>query len=219
MARASFQVIAILFFLIPVRSTIVFGQTKTDSLDASAEDAEGLWSFSGSLYLYLIADDTDFLLPIVTADHDRLHLEARYNYEDRKTGSVWAGYNLGGERTISWELTPMFGFVFGNTTGVAPGLEAWLGWWMLEFYIESEYVVETGEGTENFLYHWSEFSVLPVEYLRVGVVAQRTRAYETERDVQRGFLAGVTIGQFGLTGFIFNPDMSPTVIISCELSL
>ena len=66
--------------------------------------------------------------PTVTADRGRLHLEARYNYEDLDTGSVWAGYNLKGGGDLAWELTPMVGGIFGATRGVAPGYRGSLGW-------------------------------------------------------------------------------------------
>jgi len=52
-------------------------------------------------------------------------------------------------------------------------------------------------------------------WLRVGLVAQRTRAYESELDVQRGFLVGLIYKQVGVTGYVFNPDKNkPTYVIS-----
>ena len=47
---------------------------------------------------------------------------ARYNYENLETGSVWVGYNLSGGEKLEWELTPMLGGVFGNTTRHRSGL-------------------------------------------------------------------------------------------------
>ena len=80
----------------------------------------------------------------------------------------------------------MFGAVFGETDGVAPGYKGSLDWRRLGLYSESEYVVDTGDTSNSFLYNWSEFTVSPTDALRVGLVVQRTRAYRTDRDVQRG---------------------------------
>ena len=76
--------------------------------------------------------------PTFTADRDWLHLEARYNYEALDTGSAWVGYNFSGGETVTWELTPMLGAVFGATDGIAPGYKGSLGWKKLELYSEGE---------------------------------------------------------------------------------
>ena len=72
--------------------------------------------------------------PTIMADRDWLHLEARYNYEAFGHGSAWLGYNFSGGRKIGWEFTPMFGGVFGDTSGIAPGYKGSLSWWKFELY-------------------------------------------------------------------------------------
>ena len=46
--------------------------------------------------------------------------------------------------------------------------------------------------------------VLSVELVRVGLVAQRTRAFQTSLDVPRGFLVGVSGKQWEFTIYVFN---------------
>src|SRR5262245_19504180 len=91
------------------------------------EEDEG-WMFSASAYTYFVPHDDDYIQPTFTVDHDWLHLEARYNYEDLDTASLWGGYNLSGGEEIAWEITPMLGVVFGDTDGLAPGYKGSLGW-------------------------------------------------------------------------------------------
>ena len=79
------------------------------------------WSYSVSSLIYLLPDDGDFTQPTFTADRNWVHLEARYNYEDLKTGSAWVGYNFTAGKRLTLEITPMVGAVFGATTGIAPG--------------------------------------------------------------------------------------------------
>ena len=128
--------------------------------------------------------------PTFTADRGWLHLEARYNYEALDTGSAWVGYNFSGGEKLAWEFTPMLGGVFGDTTGIAPGYKGSLGWWKLELYSEGEYVFDTGSSSDSFFYNWSELTLAPVDWFRFGLVTQRTRVYKTDRDIQRGVLAG-----------------------------
>ena len=90
--------------------------------------------------LPLPAEDDHFLLPIFRADRGPLHLEGRYQYEDRHTGSAWLGWTLEAGKKVHLEVVPMAGAVFGRTNGVAPGLELTLSWKSVELYSENEYV-------------------------------------------------------------------------------
>ena len=96
-----------------------------------------------SAYAYFIADDDDYILLMGSTDSARLHLEARYNYEDLDTGSVWAGYNLAFGTELAVAITPMLGVAFGRTNGIAPGYEASMAWNWLDVYIEGEYLIDT----------------------------------------------------------------------------
>jgi hypothetical protein len=167
---------------------------------------EPVWKFFASAYTYVLPDAPNYVQPTLTADRKRLHLEARYNYEAQKTGSVWVGYNVSGGETIEWEISPMIGAVFGEIDGVAPGYKGSLSWRRLGAYSESEYVVDTGDTSNSFLYNWSEFTVSPHDAWRLGLVVQRTRAYHTDRDVQRGLIVGYSYRRAELTACIFNPD-------------
>jgi hypothetical protein len=107
----------------------------------------------------------------------------------------------------------MLGWVLGDARGVAPGLTGWVAWRWLEFYAEGEYVFDTGDRDDSFAYLWSELSVSPVDWCRVGLVARRTRTCGTELDVQRGLLAGLSGNHWSLTGYLFNPDQDDAVAV------
>jgi hypothetical protein len=204
-----------------------FGQNATtNSLAATnapppavTNELEKSWSFSVSAYTYVVPDDVDYVQPTITADYDRWHLELRYNYEALKTGSAWVGCNFSGGEKLAWEFTPMIGGVFGDTTGVAPGYKGSLSWWKLELYSEGEYVWDIGDSSENFFYNWSELSLAPVEWFRFGLVTQRTRVYQTDREVQRGLLVGFSWRKLNLTTYVLNPDeRKPTFVVAVGLN-
>ena len=184
------------------------------SMPAIISEPSPTWVVSLSAYAYFVPDSPNYVMPIVTVDHEALHLEARYNYEDLITGSVWAGYNLSGGAELTWELTPMLGGVFGNVNGIAPGLKGSLGWWKLELYSEGEYVFDLGDSSGNFFYNWSELTIAPWEWFRFGLVTQRTRVYAAKREIQRGLLAGLTYHQVAsVTFYVLNPDDSEPILI------
>lgn len=179
----------------------------------AAPETEG-WSVSASAFYYFVPDDDDFLLPIVAADRGSLHLEARYNYEAQGAASVWGGWSFSGGKNVEWEIRPILGGVFGDLHGVAPGYEGSLAWKQLELYSEGEWVFDTGESSDSFFYNWSELTWSPAEWFRFGMVTQRTRAYETERDIQRGLLLGFTVKKVDATVYVFNPDDSDPLVVA-----
>jgi hypothetical protein len=100
----------------------------------------------------------------------------------------------------------MIGVVAGETDGLAPGLEYDLVWKALEWYGESEYVRDLHERDDSFFYTWSELTLAPAEWVRLGLVAQRTRVYEQELEVDRGLLLGFSYRAFWIDAYLFNPD-------------
>lgn len=183
------------------------------SAAAQTPTSPATWTFSASGYTYILPEEPNYVQPTVTADRRRLHFEARFNYEARDTGSIWAGVNFSGGDGLSWELTPMVGGVFGDTSGVATGYRGSIAWRALEFNSEGEAMIDADESADSFFYNWSELTLAPVDWLRFGLVTQRTRAYQADRDVQRGLLVGTSIRKLDVTAYLFNPDDSKPILV------
>ena len=177
-------------------STAALGQEQ-DSLESKT------WSFNADLNLYFIPDDF-FVLPVFKADRDWIHLEGRYNYEDRETFSAWFGYNFSGGKKLEYTITPMVGGVVGLTDGVAAGLELTLSLGRFELYSEMEYLFDVNDNENNFYYNWSDLTYSPTDWLWVGISGQRTRLYDTELDIQRGLIVGGGWKNYELTSYFYN---------------
>jgi hypothetical protein len=193
----------------------VWGQTTSSVPASSTESPPDQWAYSFNISGYLVPHDRSYASPTFAADRGRVHFGARYNYEDKETGSLWVGYNLSAGDKLALEVTPMIGGVFGNTTGVAPGYQASLAWRRVELSTEGEYVFDTKDRTGNFFYSWMELSYFPLEWCRAGLVAQRTKAYHTDLDIQRGLLIGFSHKRMDFTTYVFNAGWTdPTVVLS-----
>jgi hypothetical protein len=209
---ASFMRVAVPFTLtLAMVGGTAAGQTPT------APPGQDGWSLEVSTNTYIVPDSENYLQPTIAADHDWLHVEARFNYEDRDTGSLWLGYNFRFGEEVALEFTPMIGAVIGNSAGIAPGYKASLRWRMVDLYSETEYVVDAGESTDSFLYTWSEFALAPTDWARFGLVVQRTKVYRSPFDIQRGFFAGFSYQCVEMAAYVFNPDASPTVVIAISI--
>lgn len=187
-------------------------------LSQQMDSIQKKWDIEASALFYFIPEDF-FILPIIKADKNKLHLESRYNYEDRKTVSLFGGYNFTGGEKIEYTITPMVGAVIGNSDGIAPGLEMDFTLGKFEFYTEMEYLFELNDKTNSFYYMWSELTFAPKDWLWVGITGQRTRLYESNLEIQKGILAGLSLGDLTFTGYLFNPfSDNPFVIASLAIN-
>ena len=177
------------------------------------------WSFSFNLSGYIVPHDQSYASPTFSADRKHLHLGARYNYEDTETGSLWAGYRFEIGDKVAMQATPMIGGVFGHTSGIAPGYMASISWKKLELSTEGEFVADIKDSTGSFFYSWMEVSYSPLNWCRTGLVAQRTKAYHTDLDIQRGILVGFSHKRLDFTAYVFNAGWTtPTVVQSLTYS-
>ena len=187
------------------------GTTPAESKPTTPEP----WSFYFGLSGYIVPHDQSYASPTISADRRRFHFGARYNYEDKETGSLWGGYKFETGDKVLLRVTPMIGGVFGRTAGIAPGYLASLSWRKLELSAEGEFVFGTKDRTGSFFYSWTELGYSPLESCRVGVVAQRTKAYHTSLDIQRGVFFGLSRKSADFTTYVLNAGWTtPTVVLS-----
>ena len=153
---------------------------------AAPSAAKNPWDYNLTVDGYIIPDEIGYVDPVFSANRGWLHLEARYNNENLRTGSLWVGYNFSAGKELVLEVTPMIGGVFGRTNGIAPGCEASLTYKKIELSISNEYVFDTTHKSGNFYYSWPQLTYSPVDWFRVGLVAQRTKAFHTSLDTVPG---------------------------------
>jgi len=94
------------------------------------------------------------LQPALTFDRGPLHLESRYNSEDRDTFSLFLGWNLGWGQDLKLQLTTMLGALADRTKGIAPEFDLTLIWGQFKLSGELDQErpgqPERAEPSENF---------------------------------------------------------------------
>ncbi len=180
---------------------------------AFAADDERAWEFGITAYPTIVRGGENYTSAIAVADRGPLHLEARYSYESVGARSVFVGWTFSGGDAIAWELTPLAGGAWGDTRAFVPGFEASVAWKRLDLYVEAEYVRDSGERDDSYFYAWTELGFSPVEWLRLGIAGQRTRAYDNDRDIQRGPFVQLTWRRITIGGYWFNPGSSEQVFV------
>jgi hypothetical protein len=77
-----------------------------------------------------------------------------------------------------------------------------------DFYSENEYVFDFSSKQNNFFYTYSELAIRPIKPLRTGFITQRTRVFETPRELESGIFAEYYFGRFRTGVFYFSPFSS-----------
>ncbi|OQP46842.1 hypothetical protein A4H97_04785 [Niastella yeongjuensis] len=187
------------FFLLGIIANKLLAQEN------QIDSASTAWKFSAWAEMFIIPGEEDFFNPTFYARHKNLHLEGRYNYEDRNTASFWAGRRFKFGEGVNFVFVPMAAVVIGNTNGMAPGLEMEIMYRKFDFYAESEYVFDFESKEDNFFYMYSELAIRPIKPIRTGLIAQRTKLIETDFEIQHGLFAEYYFGRCRAGVFYFNP--------------
>jgi hypothetical protein len=179
-------------------------QKRSNTPDGSSNTTANPWTLSLTTSGYVVPGGQSYVSRDFSADRGKLHLEGRYNNEAFKTGSLWAGYNFKAGKKLELNVTPMVGGVFGNLSGIAPGYLFTLTYKRLQLYSNGELLIETKNSGRSFFYNWDQITYSLLNWLQLGLVSQRTRAYYTGLDVQRGVLVGLTYKKVNFATDVFN---------------
>lgn len=183
---------------------MVFGCSLSYAQDTPSEKR---WSASTEVITYLVPEDPlDYSLIMSDIDKDWFHLGLRYNYEALRTASTWLGYNFSFGKELSVEITPMVGVLFGQGTGLGPGYLLTLEYGRFELYSEGQWVIDPADSSNNYYYSWSDLLYRPIDGLMVGLATQRTRIYQTDLWLNRGFIVGIETQGVVISTYLFDPD-------------
>jgi hypothetical protein len=171
------------------------------------------WSFEATAFPTHVRGGDSYTSGIASAERGALHLELRANYESVGTRSAFVGWKFSGGETLAWEVTPIIGQAWGDIRATVPGVEWSLAWKRFDFYSEIEWVSDRASNNDSYVYSWNELGYSATDWLRIGVVGQRTRVYGLDRDFQRGPFVQFSVGKVTLGGYWFNPGSSEQVFV------
>lgn len=174
-------------------------------LAASAQSADSLktWEASVGVDNSLI---TGIYLVGVCASFDRkwLHTEIGFCEDDKNTFSAKAGYNFSGGRKLQYRITPLIGFMVGKSYGLLPGVSLVLNAGKFSFTGSSSIIVySSSKSDESYIYGSYELDYSITDFLYAGVCLSRTKLYQTQRTLDPGFGAGLSLDGFTLSAYVY----------------
>ncbi len=130
--------------------------------------------------------------------------EARYNYEDEKTFSLYVGKTFSNDDVLSYSFTPLAGGAAGLFNGISAGLNMTLDYKNFFFSSQSQYSLSTDHYKNNFYYNWSEIGYQPVNFFYTGVSLQQTNSFQSRTKLEPGVLVGFAFKKFSVPLYWFN---------------
>ncbi|WP_205513728.1 hypothetical protein [Longitalea arenae] len=148
-------------------------------------------------------------MPLMQYQHARnWYAEARYNYEDAETFSLYLGKAFTGGNALNYSFIPMFGGSLGRFKGLSTGLNIDMEYDKFFFSSQSQYSVPTDGYEQYFLYSWSELGYQGLRWLYAGVSVQHTHDRAAGNVWQPGMMMGFSFKRFTIPVYTFEPFTS-----------
>lgn len=94
----------------------------------------------------------------------KIVVDARYNFDQKKTAGIYAGKMLGGKK---FTAIPTGGALFGKYNGISPQIYFMSSAGRFNYFSQHQYV--KGIGSHDFQYHWIDILVTANKHLSAGV--------------------------------------------------
>ncbi len=185
-------------------------------LNSTAQAKVGIENYSS-----VRRSEPNLWIPMVSRTGKKgLHTEFRYNYEERKTGSVYIGKNFSRDSAFSYSITPMLGWVFGQYNGGSVALNADVAYKKFYLSVQTQYTMSKNSRAENFFYTWGEIGYDVTPWLYTGVSSQLTKLYKEKIETEYGILVGFNVKKISVPVYVFSPfgnDINFLIGINLEL--
>jgi hypothetical protein len=156
-------------------------------------------------YQYLGKSGENTILPILHFEGAKgWYAEARYNYDELKTFSLYVGKSFSGGNDLSWSFTPMIGYAVGNLRAGSLGLNIDLEQAGFFLSAQSQFTVALDKENTNFFYNWSELGYSVTDHFFAGLTMQFTRQSQIS-DIEPGVLAGIGFKNISFPVYMFSP--------------
>jgi hypothetical protein len=134
------------------------------------------------------------------------YAEARYNYEDINTASVYMGKSFSGGHDLSFTITPMAGIIFGKYNGAALASNCDLNYKKIFFSGQLQYTLSKIGKSDNYFYQWLETGIQCTKWFFAGITVQQTKLYQQKMITMPGLMFGFQKKNITVPVYFFNPN-------------
>jgi hypothetical protein len=135
---------------------------------------------------------------------NKFYFEARYNYDDSHSFSLYFGRAFSLSKKATAEMTPMIGGVVGRSKGISPALNFYFEYLKFSSTTQSQYTIIMPDGNSSYFYDWTNFSFNLNKKLGMGGSIQITIPQTGSSVVSYGPLLNFRFKNFLLEGYAYN---------------
>jgi hypothetical protein len=158
-------------------------------------------------YYYVQDKEAVEFVPVISFQaKNNWYAEARYNYEEKNTFSLYAGRKFSGEcKKLMYSLTPIMGAVTGELDGGSAGMNVSAELESVFFSSQSQYTFSPKDPSCDFLFSWSELGYEISSWFYLGVSMQHTRMLHTNTQIfEHGAVIGFEFGKWTIPVYSYN---------------
>lgn len=141
-----------------------------------------------------------------------MYAELRYNYEDIRTISFYAGKTFVPGKRKNMTFTPMIGWSAGTFTGVSAAFKLEGDFDKYFVSTEMQYSRAIKQNSSSFMFSWTEAGFNLSKNFFAGVTIQTTIQPGSD-EIQPGIVAGFTTGRLCVPVYLFRPFRSKSFFI------
>ncbi|HUQ66403.1 MAG TPA: hypothetical protein VM101_09620 [Flavitalea sp.] len=130
--------------------------------------------------------------------------EARYNFDELNTFSLYAGKKFSGAGNVSWQATPLVGGLMGQMTGGSVGVNIDIDYRKLFVATQSQYSFSLENNRDKYFFNWSEVGYNATSWLYAGLAVQQTNIFKTIGKLEPGYMVGFSIRNWTIPLYAFN---------------
>lgn len=130
--------------------------------------------------------------------------EARYNYDEVNTFSLYAGRTFSGKGNVSWQATPLLGGLMGEMTGGSLGMNFGMDFRKVFLTSQSQYSFSLENNVDKYFFNWSEIGYEVTRWLYGGLALQQTNIHRMQGRMEPGCMVGFSIRNWTIPLYAFN---------------
>jgi hypothetical protein len=138
-------------------------------------------------------------------DYGGWYGEARFNYEEARTFSLYGGKTFSKRNDLSFSVTPVIGLVWGKFKGGSAGVDLEMDYGRLTFCSAVQYTRSGSDRRSDFFYAWSELGCQVTSRFYMGLALQQTCVWRTGLNWDPGLQIGFLINKWTFPLYIFDP--------------
>ena len=157
-------------------------------------------------YYYMGAYREFSVVPIASYQtSNNWYMEARYNYEALNSFSLYYGKTFEKTAPVSYQVSPILGFVAGSLDGGSVGMNLEMDYNKLNFNTQSQYTFSIDKRSNSYVYSWSDLTYQLTDRFAAGVSLQQTKLYQVNGTFESGILVKAAYNAWTFPLYIFRP--------------